>query len=141
MKQSKMRKRQDVFKREFKKISNELDSINEYNDNTTTTVEKHWLKINEKVDEINTKFSNWTNELNLRIQVCQDSMDHTIVKFKQLSLRTEELDNNQKHIIQMNEKLANKINKQDNTIKDKIELLRNDMLELISKAQRQIDKQ
>jgi len=141
MKSSKMRKRQDTFKKDIANIYKKIEQIHNNEAEVVRRIDKHWENINAKTDELNTKFCNWITELNLRIQVCQDSLDQFAVKFKQLAVRTDELDTVQKVIISKNEKLGAKINKQDAVIKEKSESLRNDMLELISKSQRQLEKQ
>lgn len=51
------------------------------------------------------------------------------------------MDQNMKSILQKNEKLTYKITQQDKLIKEKIETTRNDMLELIGKNQRNLEKQ
>jgi len=136
-----MRKRQDTFKKDIANIYKKIEQIHNNEAEVVRRIDKHWENINAKTDELNTKFCNWITELNLRIQVCQDSLDQFAVKFKQLAVRTDELDTVQKVIISKNEKLGAKINKQDAVIKEKSESLRNDMLELISKSQRQLEKQ
>jgi len=80
-------------------------------------------------------------EINLRIQVCNDVNEQLTSKFKQLNVRLDELDNAQKVINVKSDKMAQKMGKQDNHIKEKSESLRNDLLELISKSQRQLEKQ
>jgi len=93
------------------------------------------------LDEFNTRFNNYFTELNLRIKVFQDVLEQYAVKFKHISGKNEELDSVQKVIISKNEKLSAKSNKQDTIIKEKSESLRNDVLELIAKSQRQMEKQ
>jgi len=80
-------------------------------------------------------------EINLRIQVCNDVNEQLTSKFKQLNVRLDELDNAQKVINVKSDKMAQKMGKQENHIKEKSESLRNDLLELISKSQRQLEKQ
>lgn len=78
-------------------------------------------------------------EINLRIQVCNDVNEQLTSKFKQLNVRLDELDNAQKVINVKSDKMAQKMGKQENHIKEKSESLRNDLLELISKSQRQLE--
>jgi len=73
--------------------------------------------------------------------VCHDNLEQVSVKNKQLAVKTDEMDSNMKSILQKNEKLALKITIQDKTIKEKNETTRNDMLELIGKNQRNLEKQ
>jgi len=93
------------------------------------------------MDEFHTKFNKWNNELSLRIQVCQDSLDALVVKHKQLLVKTEDIENIQKTLITKSDKLSSKLVKQDSNIKERSETLRNDLLELIGKSQRQLEKQ
>jgi len=94
-----------------------------------------------KTDEINTKFNGIIHEIQLRLQVCHDNIEQVSVKNKQLSVKTDEMDQNMKNILQKNEKLSYKITQQDKIIKEKNESLRNEMLEIIGKNQRNLEKQ
>jgi len=75
------------------------------------------------------------------LQVCHDNIEQVSVKNKQLSVKTDEMDQNMKNILQKNEKLSYKITQQDKIIKEKNESLRNEMLEIIGKNQRNLEKQ
>lgn len=75
------------------------------------------------------------------MQVCHDNIEQVSVKNKQLSVKTDEMDQNMKNILQKNEKLSYKITQQDKIIKEKNESLRNEMLEIIGKNQRNLEKQ
>lgn len=108
---------------------------------TNAIINKNKADINTKVEQMNTKFNHMLTELNLRIQVCQDTIDKFTVKFKHLVMRTDELDTVQKLIITKNDKLNTKINKQDNFIKEKSDGLRSEMMESISKTSRKQEQQ
>jgi len=73
--------------------------------------------------------------------VCHDNLEQVSVKNKQLAVKTDEIDTSMKTILQKNEKLGIKISQQDKMIKEKNESTRNDMLEMIGKNQRSIEKQ
>lgn len=103
-------------------------------------IDNNFSFLNSKMDENNFKVTNLLKDTNLKLQVCRDSLDNFAVKNKQLTVRTEELDNNQKSIQAKNEKLALKITKQDNLIKEKSDSLKNEMNEINLKAQNNFRK-
>jgi len=141
LKTSKVRARQAKFKGQIKDIRDDLENMNKFKEEITHKLEKYFTNLDNKTDEINTKFNGIIHEIQLRLQVCHDNLEQVSVKNKQLAVKTDEMDSNMKSILQKNEKLAMKITMQDKTIKEKIETTRNDMLELIGKNQRNLEKQ
>jgi len=80
-------------------------------------------------------------ELKLRMQVFLDTQDRFLARIKQMSTRMDDTDSILKNLIGKTEKLAVKINKQDQIIIDKNDKLREDLMEIVLKSQRTTEKQ
>jgi len=141
MKSSRMRKRQNVFKKQIQTIFEEIGMINKNQLDIFKKMENQNTLFQSKTNDLDIKMKNLENSVNLQVMVIQDINEILTGKIKSMNLRNDENDIVVKSIKTNIEKLEKKSKQQDILIKEQIEIIKGDTTEVISKTKRNFDNQ
>jgi len=141
LRNSKLRQRQFNLKNGVNNLSEEIEVVKKYQRAINKKYQEEFEKVYENINQKEEIHQKNISEINLKISLLHENQTNNLSKIKALRTSAEEYTYFQKFITKKTDKINEKLDTTDSYLKEKMHQIKNELLETVLKAQKNLEKQ